>query len=359
MEMRKNSEFDLVNRADGESESSSSDWSYSSVESFLSSDSALSLSFMVLIMAPQDGGDEMINLVRSWPRAGVYARVSTRAQEDDGTSLDTQVEGCVAGALMDGYSVADEHIWRDTASGVSAVRTVWTRALEAVQGGEVELVYIYDPDCLASNALLLLNLREQVEERGGMVRFMHGPSMETGEGKLMAYVTGFVPGKGRLQIGERTMRAKRGVASQGRTPVGVRGSGIFGYDYDPVSRKRTINEEEAVIVRLIFEWDASGRSSHAIADELNERGVPTKRGNKWRRRMVENVLRRTSYIGVDYYARYRCGGVYSRRYTKDEEKGFSGTRRLEGICLIKMEGFSPRIVSDERFEGAERRDERM
>lgn len=47
------------------------------------------------------------------PTAGVLARVSAVAQEDEGTSLDSQVEACVAQALADGYSVAEHHIWRD------------------------------------------------------------------------------------------------------------------------------------------------------------------------------------------------------------------------------------------------------
>ena len=354
MEMRKNSEHDPVNRADGEEESSSADLGHSLMESLLSSDSSLSVSVMELVVEPLADRDELIELVRSWPRAGVYARVSTRAQEDDGTSLDTQVEGCVAGALRDGYSVADEHIWRDTASGISTARRGLTGAMEAIERGDIELVYIYDPDRLARNALLLLNLCEQVESIGGMVRFIHGPSIDTDEGKLMAYLLGYAAGQEHKKIAERTMRAKRRVAEGGRMPIGVGGGGIFGYDYDPLTKKRTINEREAVIVLLMFEWYASGWTSHAIGKELNDRDVPTKRGKLWHARTVENILRHTSYIGVDYFGQYRCRVVYKNRYSKDEEKKIIRTLRPESEW-VKIVGDSPRIVSDDLFYKVQRR----
>ena len=301
-----------------------------------------------------DGGDSVMDMVKSWPRAGVYARVSTQAQEDDGTSLDTQVEGGVIGALKDGYQVVDESIWRDVASGVSTVRPGLTKMMEAIERGEVELVYIYDPDRLAREALLVLNLCEQVEAAGGAVRFVYGPSVDTDEGKLLAYLLGYAAGVERKKIAERTMRAKRRVAENGRMPVGVGGGGIFGYDYDPVTKKRTINEAEAAIVRLMFEWYASGWTSHAIAKELNDRGVPTKRGKLWHPRTVEYILRHTSYIGVDYFGKNRCRIVYEKRYTREEKKKIIVTPRPESDW-VRIEGDSPRIVSDELHAKVQRR----
>ena len=89
-------------------------------------------------------------------------------------------------------------------------------------------------------------------------------------------------------------------------PTGVGGGGEYGYDYDPVKKVRTVNEAEAVVVRMMFEWFAGGRTEHGIAKELNELGVPTKRGGKWHPLTVRNVLKHTSYIGLDYYGKYRC-----------------------------------------------------
>ncbi len=126
-------------------------------------------------------------------------------------------------------------------------------------------------------------------------------------------------------------------------PVGVGGPGIYGYDCDPVTGERTINEEEAPIVRLLFEWAAAGWIYHAIADELNERGVPTRSGAPWSARMVRCVLRHRPYTGRWRYGKYRCSGVFPG-YAKNAQGGW-----------IDIEVGGLRIVSDEAFENAARR----
>ena len=46
-------------------------------------------------------------------RAAIYIRVSTQGQEEDGTSLDTQLERCRAYSLGHGYTVVAEHHDKD------------------------------------------------------------------------------------------------------------------------------------------------------------------------------------------------------------------------------------------------------
>ncbi len=126
-------------------------------------------------------------------------------------------------------------------------------------------------------------------------------------------------------------------------PVGVGGPGIYGYDHNPLTGERTINVEEALVVRGIFEWDAAGWTSKAIAQELNERGVPTRSGAPWSARMVRCVLRHRPYTGRVRYGKYDCPGVRPR-YAKNAQGGW-----------MEIESGGLRIVSDEAFENAARR----
>ena len=141
---------------------------------------------------------------------------------------------------------------------------------------------------------------------------------------------------------ECAMRAKRKRASEEMKPVVVGGPGIYGYDCDQVTGERTINEEEGAIVRLLFEWDAAGWIYHAIAAELNERGVPTRSGAPWSARMVRRLLKHRPYTGRWRYGKYRCSGVSPR--SKNARGGW-----------IDIEVGGLRIVSDEAFENAARR----
>ena len=285
--------------------------------------------------------------------AGIVARVSTVGQRDEGTSLDVQVEACLRYAEEQGYTVSDEHIWRDTASGISSVRAGLSGMLGALERGEIDIVLVYNPDRLARSPFLLVNLCEQIQNAGGVLKFLHGPSGDSDEDKLMMYIVGYGAQQERMLIARRTMSGKRATALKGRMPIGVGGAGLYGYDYDPVTKTRTVNEIEAVFVRLMYQWCAEGRTSYSIALELNERDIPTKRGGDWYSRTVDNILRHTSYKGLDIYGKYRCRIVYENRYTPEERRTIERTLRPESEWIL-IEGFSPVIVDVELWEKVQR-----
>ncbi len=51
------------------------------------------------------------------PRAAIYCRVSTKGQEERGTSLASQEAECRAYATAHGYQVDEAHVYRETYSG--------------------------------------------------------------------------------------------------------------------------------------------------------------------------------------------------------------------------------------------------
>jgi recombinase len=56
---------------------------------------------------------------------------------------------------------------------------------------------------------------------------------------------------------------------------------------------RIANERAADIAPVIAElWQAGAKSLNAIADGLNERGIPTARGGHWSATQVARVLAR-------------------------------------------------------------------
>ncbi len=73
--------------------------------------------------------------------ACVYARVSTEAQEERGSSLTTQVEGCLAKAKEAGYGVPQDYIVTESFTGALLPRPELDRVRRWVQGGEVEAVF--------------------------------------------------------------------------------------------------------------------------------------------------------------------------------------------------------------------------
>ena len=69
------------------------------------------------------------------------------------------------------------------------------------------------------------------------------------------------------------------------------------YGYDNVDGEMVIVPEQAEIVKQIFADTLSGKSTHEIADELNERGVATKKGGHWTPGTVNAIIGNEKYTG--------------------------------------------------------------
>ena len=74
--------------------------------------------------------------------------------------------------------------------------------------------------------------------------------------------------------------------------------GCLGYDYDPITKSISINEEEAKIVRYIFKRYLEGNGGSVIGRELEEQGYLTPRGKtKWSDTTVLGIIKNEKYIG--------------------------------------------------------------
>ena len=72
----------------------------------------------------------------------------------------------------------------------------------------------------------------------------------------------------------------------------------LGYDYDKEKKKLIINEEEAKIVKYIFNRYTSGIGCFVLARELTEKGYKTKIGNTtWSDSSVRGIIKNEKYVG--------------------------------------------------------------
>ena len=89
----------------------------------------------------------------------------------------------------------------------------------------------------------------------------------------------------------------------------------YGYDWD--GEQMVINAEQAAVVKEIFAALLSGKGTHAIADDLNQRGIPTKRNGH------EAIISREDFEAAQTFIHQRATekGVvkgsdkYQNRYT--------------------------------------------
>ena len=69
----------------------------------------------------------------------------------------------------------------------------------------------------------------------------------------------------------------------------------YGYDWN--GKQMVVNPEQAKIVEWIFSQILSGKGTLAVANELNKKGVPTKKGGRWTASTVRGMLANEKYTG--------------------------------------------------------------
>ncbi len=244
-------------------------------------------------------------------QAGAIIRVSTSKQLE-GTSPEKQLEAIRACAAEQAYEVDPSRPWILAESGNSRDRAGFSEALRAVRAGEVERVYVFNVDRLGRNLLEMLLFLRELEDAGV-------ECWEAERGRrlvwddFMLQIEGAVAGKERQEILRRTQDGLRRAIRAGKYSGGIV---AYGYQLNPDTKRLEIDEAEASVVRLIFEWCCEeGLTTVQIADRLNGLGIPTRytkleatrseRGKRsraktagiWRAGRIRNMLRNPAYSG--------------------------------------------------------------
>lgn len=275
--------------------------------------------------------------------AVIYTRVSTDAQERDGTSLDTQERACLAHAQAAGWQVTQRI--RDTASGSTLDRPGIDLLRGMLREGTVDVVIAYAVDRLSRNQNHIGVLFDDVEQAGARLEFVTEKFEDTAIGRFILAARAFIGEVEREKISERTMRGKAERARLGKIPQGT-GKGIYGYTYNQESGHREVNEAQAVVVQRIFQRYAEIRSVSAISTELNDEGVPAFMGGPWYPVTIRHMLDNESYAGRFVY----------RRTKRVKTRSATGGHRVNKVIerpsddRIAVEGCTPRIVDEDLWQ---------
>ena len=264
-------------------------------------------------------------------------------------SRDAQVKDCMEFAESLGFSKDGGIVLRELGSGMTLDRPMLNYVRSMAAAGKLLAVFVQGTDQLSSDALGLAALVDEFNRHGVEVHFVKGPSGLMSQDGLRRSVLADLARRQRAMIGERTRKGQMAAARDGRMPVGASNQ-PFGYDYDPVSKKRVVNEGEAVVVQKIFHQFADGASVLNIARMLNEEGVPTKRPGLWSAAAVRRVLTNSCYIGTDYYGKRRT--VY-------DERGVGKRVAAPRDECVEIRGYSPALVSEALFDAVNQRLERL
>lgn len=246
-------------------------------------------------------------------RAIIYARVSTDEQAESGTSIDNQVEKSLAYAAANNLHVPPEFIFKEDYTGKVLERPELDKARDLLRAGRADHLIVYkanrlDRSELGVNLLILLmqelkplgvalhysEINKRIDLHNVMEAFMYGSfaGMLSGEDHRETVK--------KLHDG-RINRAKSGY-------VVVHGHPPYGYRVVKRDDKKwylEIEDSEAAIVKLIFEWYLyEALTLYGIADRLNGMGIPTRSGSSpWRKVTIRRILINETCCGTWHYGK--------------------------------------------------------
>ena len=228
-------------------------------------------------------------------RVAPYCRVSTDT-EDQLNSYKSQVlyytdlvKKKKEWILVDIY--ADEAI---TGTQV-AKRENFQRMINDCRNGDIDMVITKSISRFARNTLDTLKYVRMLKENNIAVFFEdENINTLTMDGELLLVVLSSVA---QQEVENISANVKKGLKMKMQRGELVGFQGCLGYDYHPEDKTITINEEEAEIVRYIFNRYIEGAGSGIILKELNNLGYKTKRGNAWTPSSVIGIIKNEKYKG--------------------------------------------------------------
>ncbi len=227
-------------------------------------------------------------------RIAIYTRVSTDAQaEEHRTSLDEQLAACSDYAKAKDWQIVDR--FSDVATGTSrADKRPGLKALfDAAARSEFDGVLSWKGDRLARGSGIAGDIEEALRPLNVFVAAVTEPLNLD-----LLGLWGWVGGRERQNLMERTSLGRIGAAKAGRPPAGAM---PVGYRRGPDS-KPVIHEPEAELVRRIYAESIAGRGVKQIADGLNLDGISTPSGHQWWASNIGYILRREVYTGSREYS---------------------------------------------------------
>lgn len=278
-------------------------------------------------------------------RAAAYPRVSSTGQEQDGTSLESQERAIRAYCTERGYTLDEEHVYREVHTGVELwERPKLTEMRSAARDRRIDVIVAYAVDRLARDPVHLGVILSEAEHVGVRVEFVTEPLDDTPEGQLIRFVKGYAAKVEHEKIKERTMRGRRERVLRGRLNHAPRAP--YGYVWGD-EKRGTLREDPhtAPVVRRIIRDIALGGSARSVCAALMAEGIPSPGGSPvWYASTIGRLLDNPSYVGRPRANRFR------------QEKTANGKRRSVKTAVETQialpDGTVPAIVDHAVWEAA-------
>ena len=280
----------------------------------------------------------------------LYARKSNEQEKGlsgKSESVERQLEHGRAFTESRGWIVS--HTFTDdNVSGATFAKLKGRRAMmEAAEAGAFQILIVSEQNRLGRHMIESANAIMEIADSGVRIfAYLGGQEIkvETALDQAQVMLTGFAGSAERKAASDRSRDKAVQLARAGF----VHGGRVYGYanQQGQGGKVRTVNPEQAEIVRRIFQLYADGAGHRGIRDQLNLEHVKGPRG-KWATTTVRDILSNPIYTGIVRWGRMRVAVKKGRRVNVPVPEDQWIAKEMPGM----------RIVSDEVWKAAQARRE--
>ena len=260
---------------------------------------------------------------------GIYARVSTshKAQID---SLAAQVSGLMRlAAAHRTWFVSDVFI--DVASAkTGTTRSEFNRMIKECERGNIDIVLTKSLSCFRRDAKEGLEAIRKIRAAGKRIIFEKDKiDTEIVKNEILISI---IEACDQPENDWRSENIRLGLKYRAENGTsGLYNRNCYGYKKDK-SGMLIIDEEEARVVKRIYDWYLEGYSIGGIIDKLEEKKIKTSTGKeRWSKRAIESILIREKYTGD--MALEDSGGSENRYLYKQHHEGIISKEQFEAVQL--------------------------
>ena len=268
-------------------------------------------------------------------RVCAYARVSTLSDQQE-SSYDNQVE-IYTEKITNNPDWEFVGIYADQGlTGTKEERPEFQRMLKDAEKGKIDIILVKSISRFARNTLITISTIRRLQELGVAIIF-EKENIDTSKPyseMLLTLLSAFAQEESR-NTSERVKRGKRMRAKNGEAGWNP----IYGYKKEG-NVPYVIVEEEASIVRRIFDEYEKGKSTHAIAKELNLENELSCEEKEWNQPTIQRMLMNERY----------AGDVLTNKEFSENYLTHKKVRNRGEVDQFLLEGHHEGIVTKEQFQ---------
>lgn len=271
-------------------------------------------------------------------RAVIYARVSTAEQAEEGFSIEGQIETIRAKCKLEGIEIIGEYLELGISGKTMENRPQLQKLLSDAQCNKFDEVWVWKTSRLARKQLDLLQIVDIFKKNEiALKSCSENIDITTIYGKFFTNILGSFAELEREVIVDNVKMGMKQRARKGLWNGGI----VLGYksvldENNESKTKLKIVEDEAFIVKLIFQLYSEGKGLKAITNYINSQGYKSKKGNLFSVATVKQVITNPIYKGM---IRYNVRENWSEKRRKGINKN-----------PIEVEGAHEAIISQELWD---------